>query len=143
MVSLLNLTIGAAMFLSMLVLSAKIGHARFMNAARRFAALWFISLGSLAFVGTVASTIWPDAFAPAPRSTSGDVGLIVISGLVVAFGIWLIRTPSYRPDLGDTMRLMSTEPWAEELARRGNRAWWTGDPKPTSEKLPNSDRRAI
>src|SRR3954447_15229057 len=103
MASFINLTIGAAVLVSMLVLSSKVGRARFMNGLRRFAGLWFVSLGSLAFLATLASTIWPNAFPDdRHRPISGDVTLLVISSLVVAFGIWLIRTPSYRPDLGDT-----------------------------------------
>lgn len=143
MISLLNLTIGAALFLSMLVVSAKMGHARFMNAFRRFAALWFVSLASIAVLGTVARAIWPNSFDEPPPSISAALALVSIFSLVLAFGVWLIRAPSYRPDLGDTMRLMSTEPWADELARRQNRTWWTGDPKPPDEKLSAYDRRAI
>jgi len=29
------------------------------------------------------------------------------------------------------MRLMSNEPWSEELERRRGRSWWTGDPRPS------------
>ena len=128
MTSFINLTIGTALFLSMLVVSAKMGHARFMNALLRVLALWCVSLGSIAVLGTLASAIWPDSFEE-PQTSISVLTLVSIFGLVLAFGVWLIRTPSYRPDLGDTMRLMSTEPWADELARRQNRTWWTGDPK--------------
>jgi hypothetical protein len=131
MISLLNLAIGTVLFLSILIVSAKMGHARFMNALRRFGALWCVSLGSIAVLGTIASAIWPDSFGESPPSISAALAIVSIFALVLAFGAWLIRTPSYRPDLGDTMRLMSTEPWADELARRQNRTWWTGDPKPT------------
>jgi hypothetical protein len=119
-----------ALAVSMLGLSLKMGHARFMNAFRRFAALWFIVLGSLAVFGTVAFAIWPDSFEETPMSAGAELAMATIFGLVVALGVWLIRRPSYRPDLGDTMRFMSTEPWADELVRRQNRTWWTGDPKP-------------
>jgi hypothetical protein len=142
MTSFINLTIGAALFLSMLVVSARMGHARFMNALRRFGALWCVSLGSIAVLGTVASAIWPDVFEEAQTSISAFT-TVSIFALVLAFGVWLIRTPSYRPDLGDTMRFMSTEPWADELARRQNRTWWTGDPRPTKGKLSASDGHAI
>ena len=130
MTSFINLTLGVALAVSMLLLSFKMGHARFMNAFRRVGALWCIILGNLAVLGTVAGAIWPDIVGEEPMSTSAELATITIFGLVVAFGVWLIRRPSYRPDLGDTMRFMSTEPWADELARRQNRTWWTGDPKP-------------
>jgi hypothetical protein len=142
MISLINLTIGAVLFLSMLVVSAKMGHARFMNALHRFLALWCVSLGSIAVLATVASAIWPDISDERPTSI-GVLTTVSLFGLVLAFGVWLIRRPSYRPDLGDTMRFMSTEPWADELARRQNRTWWTGDPKRAKGKLSDSERSAI
>jgi hypothetical protein len=50
-----------AIFLSMPLLSFKMGHARFMNAFRRFAAYWFACLGTIAVVGTIAVIVWPSS----------------------------------------------------------------------------------
>jgi putative Mn2+ efflux pump MntP len=132
---LVYLTIAVALSLSTLALSVKRGRFRYRHAVRRFAALWFVVFGTLAVLATVAGAIWPDLAGTTPVSTSAELAIVSVFGLVLAFGIWLIRAPSYRPDLGDTMRFMSTESWADELARRQNRTWWTGDPKPTDGKL--------
>jgi hypothetical protein len=105
-----------------------------MNVLRRFAALWFVSLGSIAVVATVAGAIVPDLFPDERITLSYILTTIVASGLFIALGIRWLRAPTYRPDLGDTMRIMSTEPWLEELARRQGRNWWTGDPQPRTTK---------
>jgi hypothetical protein len=121
-----------AIVFGMFILSVKMGHARFMNAFRRFAAFWFVCLGTFAIVGTIASILWPRFF-DQPRTSIGSlIALVIVFGLVVAVGARMLRMPTYRPDLGDTMRLMSNEPWPEELARRQGRSLWTGDPLPTS-----------
>jgi hypothetical protein len=132
-----------AMLLSMPLLSFKMGHARFMNAFRRFAAYWFVCLGTIAVVGTIAVIVWPSAVEESEASIGTLLSIIIVFGLVVVVGLLMLRMPAYRPDLGDTMRFMSTEPWPEELARRRGRSPWTGDPRPTSTGVPPSQPRAI
>jgi hypothetical protein len=129
--------------LSFLILSFKMGHTRFMNAFRRFAAYWFVCLGTLAVVGTIAAIVWPSSVEESQASIGTQLSIIIVFGLVVVVGLLMLRMPSYRPDLGDTMRFMSTEPWSEELARRQGRSPWTGDPRPTSTGVPPSQPRAI
>jgi hypothetical protein len=132
-----------AILLSMPLLSFKMGHARFMNAFRRFAAYWFVCLGTIAVVGTIAVIVRPSSVEGSEASTGAQLSIIVVFGLVVVVGLLMLRMPTYRPDLGDTMRFMSTEPWPEELARRQGRSPWTGDPRPTSTGVPPSQPRAI
>jgi hypothetical protein len=123
--------ISAAFIASFLYASYRMGHARFMNVFRRVAALWFVSLGSLAVIVSLAWIVWPGLFPDEPPAPVwGQLTYALLFGLVVAFGVHWMRAPTYRPDLGDTMRLMGTEPWPEELARRHGRSWWTGDPRP-------------
>ena len=79
---------------------------------------------------SVAWIVSPGLFPDEPPAPAwGKVIYAVLFGAVAAFGVHWLRAPTYRPDLGDTMRLMSTEPWADELARRQGRSWWTGDPR--------------
>jgi hypothetical protein len=123
--------VGAPFVAGLFYARHRMGHARFMNVFRRVAALWFVSLGSLAVIASFVWIAWP-GFSPdeAPAPIWGKVTYGVLFALVVAFGVHWMRVPTYRPDLGDTMRLMGTEPWPEELARRQGRSWWTGDPRP-------------
>ena len=113
------------------------GHARYMNVLRRVAGLWFVSLGSLAVLATIVWIVWPGLAPDEPSApTWGKIAEGVLFALVVVLGIHWMRVPTYRPDLGDTMRFMGTEPWTEELARRQGRSWWTGDPRPkTAQRL--------
>lgn len=107
------------------------GHARFLNVLRRVAALGFVSLGSLAVIVSLAWIVLPGLFPDVPRAPVwGQLIYALLFGFLVALGIHWMRVPTYRPDLGDTMRLVGTEPWPEELARRHGRSWWTGDPRP-------------
>ena len=131
--------VGFAFVVSFSYASYRMGHARFLNVLKRVVALGFVSLGSLAVILSLASIVWPGLFPdepPAPRW--GQLIYALVFGLGAAFGVHLMHGPTYRPDLGDTMRLMSTEPWPEELARRKGRSWWTGDPQPESaRRLPS------
>ena len=112
----------------------RMGHARFLNLFRRVAAIWFASLGTLAVIVELAWIAWPRLFAyEPPAPAAAKVAYSILFAAVAGFGVYLMRTPSYRPDLGDTMRLMGTEPWSEELTRRQNRSWWTGDPRQDRE----------
>ena len=114
------------------------GHPRFLNVLRRVAALWFISLGTLAGLASFGWIVWPGLFPDeAPIPIWGKFASGFLCALVVAFGVHWVRVPTYRHDLGDTMRLMDTKPWPEELARRQGRSWWTGDPRPE-----NAQRRS-
>src|SRR3954468_8751857 len=131
-----------AIVISIFALSKKMGRFRFLNALRRFAAFWFVCLGTLAVVTTIASIIWPGFFDGPRTSTGGSIGLIIVFALVMIVGLRMLHMPTYRPDLGDTMRLMSNEPWPEELARRQGRSPWTGDPS-TSTRQPKPLGRAI
>jgi hypothetical protein len=120
---------GPAIILGLFYASSRMGHARFMNVFRRVVAIWFVSLGSLAVITSIVWIGWPGLFPDEPPAPVwGKVVYAALFGAVAAFGVLLMCAPTYRPDLGDTMRLMGTEPWREELARRQGRRWWTGDP---------------
>ena len=138
----LNLALGILFVGSLFLVRRKMGPFRFMNALRRVVGLWFVSLGSLAVIVTVAASIWPDAFGEAVPFNRVLVSVLAF-GFAVVLGIWFLRAPTYRPDLGDTMRLMSTEPWPEELERRKGRTWWTGDPRVRSTEPLATDARTI
>jgi hypothetical protein len=140
---LITWVLGPGIVLSMFVLSRKMGRFRFRNAFKRFAAYWFICLGTLGAVGSIASIIWPDFFDDSRTSTAGLIAIIIVFSLAVVVGARMLRMPTFRPDLGDTMRLMSNEPWPEELARRQGRSPWTGDPLPRSANPPAPHDRAI
>src|SRR3954467_7918035 len=73
--------------------SRRMGSVRFLNALRRFAAFWFVCLGTLAVGGTVASIIWPGFFEQPRTSTGGSIGLVIVFGLVVAVGLRMLRMP--------------------------------------------------
>src|ERR1700730_6280955 len=113
--------------LSFLILSFRMGHARFMNAFRRFAAYWFVCLGTLAVVGTIAAIVWPSSVEESPASIGTQISIMIVFGLVAVVGLLMLRMPTYRPDLGDRMRFLSPIPWTDELARRQGRNPWTGD----------------
>jgi predicted membrane channel-forming protein YqfA (hemolysin III family) len=109
----------------------KMGTFRFGNAFRRVVAIGFISLGTLGVIVCLVWTGWPEVFRDEPPAPLfGKFVSQVLFVLAAGFGVYLVRAPTYRPDLGDTMRLMSNEPWSEELVRRKGRSWWTGDPRP-------------
>jgi hypothetical protein len=137
-----SVVVGILFVGSFFFLLRKMGHARFTNLLRRVAGLWFVSLGTLAILVEIVGTIWPAAF-DEKTPTSGVIVLVGVFAVAIAIGVWLLRAPSYRPDLGDTMRLLSTEPWPEELQRRKNRTWWTGDPKITGNESLAPDARTI
>jgi uncharacterized membrane protein YqjE len=108
----------------------KMGSFRFGNAFRRGVAIGFASLGTLGFIVSLVWTFWPQAFRDEPPAPLfGKFVSQVLFVLAAGLGVYLVRMPTYRPDLGDTMRLMSNEPWSEELLRRRGRSWWTGDPR--------------
>jgi hypothetical protein len=132
-----------AIHVSFFILSLKMGHARFMNAFRPFAAYWFVCLGTLAVVGTIAVIAWPSSVEESEAPIGTQLLIIIVFGLVVVVGLLMLRMPTYRPDLGDAMRFMSTKPWSEELARRRGRSPWTGDPRPRPTGVPPSQPRAI
>jgi len=108
---------------------SRLGYFRFSNVLRRVVGLCFVSFPVVGILVTIVGIVWPGAFDAEVTSSSQLVGLVMFFAPFVAVGIWVLRSPTYRPDLGDTMRLVSTDPWSEELARRQNRSWWTGDPK--------------
>jgi hypothetical protein len=112
----------------------KMGTFRFYNAFRRVVAIGFVSLGTLGFIVSLVWTIWPQVFRDEPLAPLfGKFVSQVLFVLAAGLGMYLVRAPTYRPDLGDTMRLMSNEPWSEELERRRGRSWWTGDPRRPSD----------
>ena len=113
------------------VVRGKMGAVRFGNAFRRVVAIGFVSLGTLGFIVSLVWTGWPEVFRDEPPAPLfGKFVSQVLFVLAAGLGVYLVRAPTYRPDLGDTMRLMSNEPWSEELVRRRGRSWWTGDPRP-------------
>jgi hypothetical protein len=128
--------VGFAVISGFLYARFRMGHARFLNFFRRVAAIWFVSLGTLAAIVELTWAEWPRLFPDEPSApASVKVVYSIVFGAVAVFGVYLMRTPTYRPDLGDTMRLMSTRPWSEELARRQGRSWWTGDPRKDLETI--------
>lgn len=118
----------------------KMGAFRFGNAFRRVVAIGFVSLGTLVAVVSLVSIGWPEVFSDEPPvPLLGQFVFRVLFVLVGGLGVYLLRTPTYRPDLGDTMRLMSNAPWSEELERRRGRSWWTGNPRqPINDDLHTS-----
>jgi len=129
--SLQELFFGMAFLAAMVTLRWRMGAFRFINAFRRFVAIGFASLGTLAVIISLVWIGWPEVFSDEPPAPLwGKVAYVFLFGLGAAFGVYLMRAPTYRPDLGDTMRLMSNEPWSQELERRRGRSWWTGDPRP-------------
>jgi hypothetical protein len=102
-----------------------------IDSFRRVVAIGFVSLGTLGFIVSLVWTGWPEVFRDEPPAPLfGKFVSQVLFVLAAGLGVYLVRAPTYRPDLGDTMRLMSNEPWSEELVRRRGRSWWTGDPRP-------------
>ena len=54
--------------------------------------------------------------------------ITILFVLVIALGVRGLRLPTYRPDLGDTASVIRTDSSSEELVRRKDRNWWTGEP---------------
>lgn len=126
-----ELIVSVAFLVVWFAVRRKMGAFRFGNAFRRVVAIGFISLGTLGFIVSFVWTSWPEVFRDEPPAPLfGKFVTQVLFVLAAGLGVYLVRAPTYRPDLGDTMRLMSNEPWSEELVRRRGRSWWTGDPRP-------------
>jgi hypothetical protein len=71
---------------------------------------------------------WPLDPNSGPLTPTG-LGLVSLLAAAVCIGggIWLLRSRTYRPDLGDIPYLV--DPFAAKAQDRSNRDWWTGDPK--------------
>jgi hypothetical protein len=125
-----ELFFGVAFIAASVALRRRMGAFRFINAFRRFVAIGFASLGTLAVIISLVWIGWPEVFSDEPAAPLwGKVAYAFLFGLAATLGVYLMLAPTYRPDLGDTMRLMSNEPWSQELERRRGRSWWTGDPR--------------
>ena len=116
-------------------------HARTFNVGLRVAGIWF-SLGGIAFlIWSVVYVIRPEeATQVTTLSASAAVDAFLVGSLILTVGGWLLRRPSYRPDLGDVLfsdriyRLLHGLPknWArptpQGYVHPKRRRWWTGDP---------------
>jgi hypothetical protein len=102
----------------------------YSNIVRRVEALWCLCLGTIAVVGSVLWIVRPGTLPSDPSIPIwGRVGLMILFALVAILGARGLRAPTYRPDLGDTMRVKNTDSWKGELSRRADRSWWTGEPR--------------
>ncbi|HZE09139.1 MAG TPA: hypothetical protein VE110_10345 [Gemmatimonadaceae bacterium] len=100
------------------------------NVFRRIGAIYSVGLGTILLALTAVSTVQPGIFHTNPSLGIGQrLAVAAIFAFVLAIGVDGLRSPTYRPDLGDTMRgRKSKEAWYQELARRNSRNWWTGEP---------------
>jgi hypothetical protein len=104
------------------------GYWVFHNVFRRLIGLWFVTLGSLAVIVVAVWLIWPQLDTTTHVTIAEKVAGIGAFSLAIVWGVFLLRLPTYRPDLGDKPWLMSSA-WAEQLPSRRDRNWWTGSPK--------------
>ena len=103
-------------------------HWRIYNVHRRLFALLACAVGTAFILQAPFQRLgWMDG--PPLKRSEILVGCVV-GAVAIAVGVYLCRRPAYRPDLGDvhyfshsTGGPMPTQPV------RGNRSWWTGDPK--------------
>jgi hypothetical protein len=106
------------------------GYWRCWNVFRRLGGLWCALVGIGALAWTTLALVKP-SLVPAESSTALHWVLAVswLSMSAIAFGLsaWLLRSRTYRPDMGDHNWFAS--PQLARIERRENRNWWTGDPR--------------
>jgi hypothetical protein len=83
-------------------------------------ALWSLSLvlrphATISLNGEVTSSVW------------AKLGGLVASLVAVAIGLLIVRSRTYRPDLGDSHWFV--DPQLSAGDSRSGRNWWTGDRK--------------
>ena len=104
---------------------------RFRNITRRILGLWAVLIGAgfgAWSVWLLAHPHWP-LDASVERMTATGFGLVLLLPFAVCTGsgLWLLRSRTFRPDLGDVLYLL--DPFVAKTQDRSNRYWWTGDPK--------------
>ena len=104
---------------------------RFRNITRRLLGLWVVLIGA----GFGAWGVWLVTHPHWPL-TGDEVAIgpvrygllaLAVSAACVSCGTWLLRSHTFRPDLGDVYYLL--DPFVAKTQDRSNRHWWTGDPK--------------
>lgn len=111
-------------------------HPRQFNVVRRVGALSCACLGIYAVIASVLWMVRPGTLPSDPSiPTCERAAITVLFVVVIALGVRGLRLPTYRPDLGDTARVMRTDSASEELVRRKDRNWWTGAPRSRSKHV--------
>ncbi len=107
------------------------GWYRLRNVTRRILGLWAVLCGAgfaAWAVWLLTHPHWPlDANAVPRTATGAGLVLLLPAAVGIGGGIWLLRSRTYRPDLGDVPFFV--DPFVAKAQGRANRHWWTGDPK--------------
>ena|SRR2546423_10258661 len=105
-------------------------HPPYFNIVRRVSAIWCVCLGISALIAGVLWMVRPGTLPSDPSAPMWEraaiTGLFVF---VIAIGIRGLRLPTYRIDLGDTASAIRADSSREEITRRKDRDWWTGEPR--------------
>jgi hypothetical protein len=105
-------------------------HWSLVNIMARMCGIWSGVFAVVAVISGVSDALSPDRVrADALTPLEGAITSVVIGAFMGVLSIVFLRTPSYRPDLGDrtwTFQVMRKSPDASGESRR---SWWTGLPK--------------
>jgi hypothetical protein len=104
-------------------------HWRFYNVLRRLIGLSFVIVGVVGLF----SPFWQRlGWADEPPMTRSDIVIgTVVWSIAIAFGLFLCRRVTFRPDLGDWQLpdYFNAGRVRPSRAERRARRWWTGNPR--------------
>jgi hypothetical protein len=120
----------ASLLFSVVQTRLRTTHPLSFNVVRRVSAIWCVCLGLIALIAGVLWMVRPGTLPSDPSIPMwGRAAITALFVFVLAVGVRGLRLPTYRIDLGDTASVMHADSAREEIVRRQDRNWWTGEPR--------------